>query len=151
MTAELYKCCFCLTTVQNPIVMCFQTHVGCFVCVCEQIRQTESREVCCALCRQPLHLRFDRLVTESAATMHRAKRRKSQAILYENFLKLLELKGKDKFRVFTRTLKRFAIATPTTESIQVLSADIYNIVEARKSVQRLLEQKLYDPKTSIRI
>lgn len=146
MDPELYKCCFCLMTVKNPVVMCYQTHVGCFDCVCKQLRLSESGESICAMCRQPLHIRFDRLVTESAKTMHRPKRRKTEDDSpYEVFLKLLDLKKKDRYRIFTRTIKRFARAAIDEDAVSQLSSDIKNIVSARISAQRLLEQKLYDP------
>lgn len=143
MTTALYKCCFCLNTVKNPILMCHQTHVGCFDCVCKHVRHSKASE--CALCRQPLHIRFDRLITESAASLHRPKRQKTNDNSYAVFLRLLDLKNKDKFRVFTRTLKRFSMATELPESILQLSEDIANILKARKSAVRLHEQKLYDP------
>ena len=146
MTTDLYKCCFCLETVKNPVVMCYQTHVGCFDCVCTQLRLTESDEYKCAMCRQSLHIRFDRLITESAKTMHRAKRKRSEEESpCEVFLKLLELKNKDRYRVFTRTIKRFARAAIDEEAVEQLCTDIKNIISARISGQRLLEQKLYDP------
>tara|TARA_B110001450_G_C17615653_1_gene479153 strand:- start:174 stop:386 length:213 start_codon:yes stop_codon:yes gene_type:complete len=61
------------------------------------------------------------------------------------FKKLLALKKKDKYRVFTRTLKRFANAAVSEEDLEQLDQDIQNIVSARISAQRLLDQKLYDP------
>ena len=143
MTTSLYRCCFCLNTVKNPIVMCYQTHVGCFDCVCKHVQLSETSE--CALCRQPLHIRFDRLITESAASMHRSKRRKTTDNSYTIFLRLLELKKKERFRIFTRTFKRFAAAATSTDAIAQLSNDIENITKARKSCLRLVEQKLYDP------
>ena len=148
MTTALYKCCFCLNTVQNPIVMCHQTHVGCFDCVCRHVRHSETSD--CALCRQPLQVRFDRLITESAAALQRPKKRRKRQQTptidsYTVFLRLLDLKNKDKFRLFTRTLKRFSMATELPESILQLAEDIENILKARKSTERLHKQKLYDP------
>jgi hypothetical protein len=61
------------------------------------------------------------------------------------FQKLLTLKKKDKYRIFTRTLKRFANAAVSEEDLEQLDQDIQNIVSARISARRLLEQKLYDP------
>jgi len=146
MEKDLYKCCFCLSTVKNPVVMCYQTHVGCFDCVCNQLRVADGAESFCAMCRQPLHIRFDRLITESAKTLHRAKRRKlDEESLYEVFLKLLQLKKKDRYRIFTRTIKRFARAAVDVDAVVQLSTDIKNIISARVSSQRLLEQRLYDP------
>lgn len=143
MTTELYKCCFCLSIVKNPLVMCYQTHVGCFDCVCEHIQKSEKSE--CPLCRQSLHIRFDRLISESSETLHRPKRRKTtQESAHRVFLRLLQLKNKERYRIFTRTLKRFAVATESSEEILQLSEDITNIFNARKSATRLLEQKLYD-------
>lgn len=146
MTTELYKCCFCLETVKNPVVMCYQTHVGCFDCVCAQLRNSDNGESNCAMCRQPLHIRFDRLITESAKTMHRSKRKRTnEESAYEVFLKLLALKKKDRYRMFTRTIKRFATAATDEEAVSQMSTDMKNIISARISGQRLLEQKLYDP------
>ena len=126
--------------------MCYQTHVGCFNCICEHLRHQEPAESSCPMCRQTLHIRFDRLVTESAATLHRAKRRKKTDIdPCQVFQKLLSLKKKDKFRVFTRTLRRFSNAAVSEEDVVSLDSDIRNIISARISGQRLLEQKLYDP------
>ena len=145
MAVDLYQCCFCLNTVTHPVVMCYQTHVGCFNCVCKHICQSEKTE--CPMCRESLHLRFDRLVTESAAVMHRPKRRKGNPgeDAYAVFLRLLDLKNKERYRIFTRTFKRFAVASDTPEAVIQLSEDIENILKARKSGHRLLEQKLYDP------
>ena len=145
MSKDLYKCCFCLNTVRNPVIMCYQTHVACFNCVCSHIRCSDKSE--CPLCREHLRTRLDRLITESAKCMHRSKRRKTndEEDAYTVFLKLLDLKDKQRFKIFTTTLKRFAIATETKESIIQMSEDINNIMKARKSGQRLLEHKLYDP------
>jgi hypothetical protein len=146
MDSSLYKCCFCLSTVKNPLVMCYQTHVGCFNCICQHLRHDVLSQHECPLCRQALHIRYDRLISETASTFHRSKRRKPSTVdPHEVFKKLLALKKKDKYRVFTRTLKRFANAAVSEEDLEQLDQDIQNIVSARISAQRLLDQKLYDP------
>ena len=77
--------------------------------------------------------------------MHRSKRKKTTDNSYTIFLRLLELKKKERFRIFTRTFKRFAAAAKSEDAIAQLSKDIENITNARKSCLRLIEQKLYDP------
>ena len=136
---DAFKCCFCLCTVHHPIVMCHQTHMGCFDCLIEQIRVSENVPTC-ALCRGPQNLRFDRLVTEMAPT----KKRKRNSRRYEVFLQLLELKKKSKYKTFNRTLRKFAKAALTDEVVEQMSQDITNIVNGRISAARLKEQHVYD-------
>lgn len=147
MESRLYSCCFCLNTVVKPLVMCHQTHVGCFECVCEHLRHSESAPVC-AICRDPVHLRFDRLILESASTFRRSKRRKTSHKAYDVFMKVLEMKHKNKFRVFTRTLRRFARATHDKDALDQVNEDIDTIIKARESIKRLKSQRLFERSTS---
>lgn len=146
MDLNLYKCCFCLNTVKNPLVMCHQTHVACFNCVCEHFRnesETNNTSIC-PVCRQPVHLRFDRFITESTEALHPKKKQKTiQSV--NVFLNLLSLKKKNKYKLFTRTLKRFALVTTSPDETEQLHIDIENILRARESGHRLYKQKLYDP------
>jgi len=142
MQTDNYKCCFCLQTVINPIVMCHQTHIGCFNCVCSQLRINPRSE--CAVCRQKCSFRFDRLITVTSACFRRAKRKRTTSNQHVVFLKLLKLKQKDSLRPFTKTLTRFAAATEDEEKLEQISQDIDNIIQARESCQRLLNHKLYD-------
>jgi hypothetical protein len=139
MTKKMFKCCFCLETTHQPIVMCEQTHVGCFECVCEQLRKTVERPPC-AMCRSPLSLRFDRLITEIAP----CKKRKRTTCRYEVFMQLLELKQKSKYKVFNRSLKKFAMATEAEATAEQMSKDIANIKLARDSARRLKEQGVFN-------
>lgn len=141
MQSEIYKCCFCLQTVVHPVVMCYQSHVGCFDCVCEQLRKNPQDS--CAICRQRVTFRFDRLITETSKCFRRTKRRKKESEEYTVFMKLLQLKQKEHVRPFTKTLKRFAHAT-ANDQIEQISEDIDNILKARESCKRLLDYKLYD-------
>lgn len=151
MESSLYKCFICLNTVVKPVVMCHQTHVGCFECVCEHLRLSETSPTC-AICRDPVHIRFDRLIFESALTFRRSKRRKTENKYYDVFLQVLELKHKNKYRPFTRTLRRFAMATKTKEELEQLKTDIDNITKAKESMKRLESHHLLDrSRTSVRI
>jgi len=142
MQADNYKCCFCLQTVVHPVLMCHQTHIGCFSCVCKQLRLNPQSE--CAVCRQKCYFRFDRLITATSNCFRRTKRKKTTCNRHTIFLKLLQLKQKDSFRPFTKTLSRFAVVTEDEEKLEQISQDIDNIVQARESCQRLLNHKLYD-------
>lgn len=135
----MFKCCFCLETTHQPIVMCQQTHVGCFECVCEQLRKSVERPTC-AMCRSPLNLRFDRLITEIVP----CKKRKRTTRRYEVFLQLLELKHKPKYKTFNRSLKKFSAATPTEATAEQMSKDIANIIAARDSAKRLKELGVFN-------
>lgn len=146
MQAALYKCCYCLQTVVDPVVMCHKTHVGCFDCVCEHLRHT-SNNLCCPMCRDALHLRFDRLIMESSLLFRRSKRRKTESTQHSVFLKLLSLKEKDKYRPFTRTMRKFANATKTSAEVDQMNEDIDNIVRADESIKRLQSQRLYEQRT----
>ena len=139
MSQKMFKCCFCLETTHQPIVMCQQTHVGCFECVCEQLRKSTERPTC-ALCRGPLNLRFDRLITEIVP----CKKRKRTTRRYEVFLQLLDLKHKTKYKTFNRSLKKFAVATATEAAAEQMSKDIANIIAARDSAKRLKEQCVFN-------
>jgi len=131
--------------------MCHQTHVGCFECVCEHIRHSETSPVC-AMCRQSVHLRFDRLILESASTFRRSKRRKTENKMYDVFLQVLAMKQKRKFRPFTRTLRKFAMATQTEDALELMRQDIENIAKAKESMKRLESQQLFDrSRSSVRI
>jgi hypothetical protein len=142
MQADNYKCCFCLLTVIHPVVMCHQTHIGCFDCMCSQLRINPKAE--CAVCRQKISLRFDRLITATSNCLRRAKRKKTTCVQHDVFVKLLKLKEKDRFRPFTKTMGRFALAVATGDKLEQISEDIDNIILARESVARLLNHKLYD-------
>ena len=143
MQKALFKCCFCLNTVTNPVVMCHTSHLGCFECVAEYVRQG-SNTPNCPICRDSLHIRFDRLITESASLFHRSKRRKLDITPCRVFMKLLDLKEKNRYRVFTRTFKRFVLATPTRDAMDKLNQDIDNIRKANESIKRLKSQHLYE-------
>ena len=145
MDLNLYKCCFCLNTVKTPIVMCHQTHVACFDCVCEHMRHpSESNNTSkCPVCRQGIHLRFDRFITELAASLKTKKRKRSLEAI-EVFEKLLTIKKKNKYKLFNRTLRKFALAAHSDEELEQINTDIDNIIQARESAKRLLENKLYD-------
>jgi len=142
MQAALYKCCFCLQTTVKPVIMCQQTHVACFECVCQHLRKSEDSK--CPICRDGLRLRFDRLILESADCFPRSKRRKTAHTAYDVFLKILALKQKDKFKPFTRTMKRFALVTETAISLEQMAEDVENIRKANESIKRLTSQRLYD-------
>lgn len=137
--SAVFKCCFCLSTVQHPIVMCHQTHLGCFDCVVEQVRLAENQPKC-ALCRGVLNLRFDRLVSDMAPK----KKRKRNSRRFEVFLQLLELKKKSKFKTFNRTLRKFAKAAETDAVVEQMSVDIANVIRGRVSAARLKSQRIYD-------
>lgn len=128
------KCCFCLEKVVNPVVMCQQTHIGCFDCVCTHLNQENAL---CALCRGPYILRFDRLLTELTSQKKR-KRTEKHAV----FLQILELKRKNKYRTFTRSLRHFAQAS--NENLAQISEDVNNIKKARSSAKRLKESQVFD-------
>ena len=96
-----------------------------------------------------MHARFDRLILETASTFRRAKRRKTENKSHVVFLKLLDLKDKNKFRAFTRTFRRFALITKTKESVEQLDRDIENIRNARESITRLESQRLIDKRRSL--
>lgn len=140
MQSTLYKCCFCLNIIKCPMVMCQQTHIGCFNCVCMHIEKSPAEN--CPLCRQSLSLRMDRLITETCATFRSAKRRKIDSNRYDVFLKLLSLRDKDKHRNFTRTLIRFIKATPNESELERVSSDIDNICRAKESSQHLRDLRL---------
>lgn len=142
MEASLYKCCYCLQTVIKPLVMCHQTHVACFDCVCEHIRHSATTPTC-PVCRAVVHLRFDRLILESAATFRRSKRRKTNNTAHDVFLKILAFRERSKFRAFTRLLRKFVNATDSPGSILQIQEDIENIEKARESIKRLEAQHLY--------
>ncbi len=140
MQSTLYKCCFCLNTIKCPIVMCHETHIGCFNCVCTHI-ETSSVENC-PICRQTLSLRLDRLITETCGTFRSVKRRKIDSNRYDVFVKLLRLREKDKYRNFTRTLVRFVKATPNEADLEQVSIDIDNICRAKESTKHLRDLRL---------
>jgi len=91
-----------------------------------------------------MRLRFDRLILESADCFPRSKRRKTAHTAYDVFLKILVLKQKEKFKPFTRTMKRFALATDSNVSLEQMAEDIENIRKANESIKRLTSQRLYD-------
>lgn len=136
---DAFKCCFCLDTVHHPVIMCHQTHVGCFDCLVEQLRLADDVPKC-AMCRGPQNLRFDRLVTDIAPS----KKRKRASRRYEVFQQLLDLKKKSKYKTFNRTLRKFAKATETDDIVEQMSQDITNIINGRLSAARLKEQRVYD-------
>ena len=142
MSRNLYKCCICLNTVEEPIVMCYQTHVGCFNCVCAQIEKSSCRENICAICRQPLRVRFDRLIQETAACFHKTKKRKMSISKFQVFNELLELNNKEKYRTFNRIFIKFAKSINNTETLEQLHKDIKSIQEARKASKRLFDNHL---------
>lgn len=150
MQKALYKCCFCLNTVENPLVMCHTSHLGCFNCVSEYIRH-DAHLPNCPICRDTLHIRFDRLISESACIFHRSKRRRVSTSPCAVFVKLLTLKEKNRYKVFTRTFKRFVLATPCVEALEQLNDDIDNIDKANESIKRLKSQRLYERVTVHRI
>jgi hypothetical protein len=137
--SDAVKCCFCLETLSEPLVMCHQTHLGCFDCVCKHL-QTSEETPTCPLCRCSLNLRFDRFVSEIVQTKKR--KRNSQRFLV--FLDLLELRQKSKYKTFNRLLKRFAASTTTDKEIADMKKDVVNIRDAQVSAARLKRQKLYD-------
>ncbi len=144
MAKDLYKCRFCLTTAQIPTVMCVHSHVACFDCVCEHI-DTSPFPVTCPICRESLCTRFDRLVQETCTTILK-KRKRPTSERHEVFLQLLELKGRNKYKSCTRTLRRFVKATQTAEAVAQLRQDIQTIQESLESGKRLREQNLFDYK-----
>ena len=99
------------------------------------------------MCRDALHLRFDRLIMESSLLFRRSKRRKTESTQHSVFLKLLSLKEKDKYRPFTRTMRKFANATKTSAEVDQMNEDIDNIVRADESIKRLQSQRLYEQRT----
>lgn len=137
---DAFHCCFCLDTVQHPVIMCDQTHMGCFDCLLEHLRLAENTPLC-AMCRSPPNMRFDRFISEIVPT---TKKRKRCSRRYEVFLQLLELKKKCKYKTFNRTLKKFAKAVRTDACVEQMSEDISNIVRARVSAVRLKEQRVFD-------
>jgi hypothetical protein len=149
MQSDLYKCCFCLSTTIDPIVMCRETHVACFKCMCDYIDKTEN--LSCPMCREQLHLRFDRLITETSKTFRRSKRRKIQNKSYGVFLKLLVLKHKNKYFSFTKCLQRFVRAVNAEgNNIEDIEKDLDNIIKSIKSIRKLKSLKLYDHTLFIR-
>jgi len=120
--------------------MCHQTHMACFDCLMEQLRLAESNPSC-AMCRGPHNMRFDRLVAEIVPM---GQKRKRCSRRYEVFLQLLELKKKCKFKMFNRTLRKFAKAAQTDACVEQMSEDITNIIRARASAARLKEQRVFD-------
>lgn len=145
MNRELYKCCICLNTVKQPLVMCHQTHIGCFDCVCKQLENSaEGTTETCALCRQTLHLRFDRLIQETSECFHKSKRRKKAISKYEVFLQLLELNDRPRYRSFTKAVRRFSKSITDEQKLEQLHHDIGVIMEARDASQRLAEYRLLD-------
>ena len=88
-------------------------------------------------------MRFDRFITELAASLQSNKRKRSLEAI-EVFEKLLTIKKKNKYKLFSRTLKKFAIAAHSDEELEQINKDIDNIIQARESAKRLLETKLYD-------
>jgi len=92
------------------------------------------------MCRSPLNLRFDRLISEIVP----CKKRKRTTCRYEVFIQLLELKHKSKYKVFNRSLKKFAMATETEAAAEQMSKDITNIIAARDSAKRLKEQHVFN-------
>ena len=145
MNRESYKCCLCLTTVKHPLVMCHQTHIGCFDCVCQQLENsTEGVPETCALCRQSLHLRFDRLIQETSECFHKSKRRKKAISKYEVFLQLLKLNARPRYRSFTKAVRRFSESITDEQKLEQLQQDIGVIMEARAASLRLAEYRLLD-------
>jgi len=138
LMTPLLKCCFCLDSVLNPVVMCGDSHIGCFDCVCTYVSNTGTL---CAMCRQPHSFRFDRLISEIS---HQHKKRKRTSGRYEIFVQLLELKEKKKYKPFTRSLQAFACATKTDEDVNQMTTDISNIKHARVSAKRLKENRVYN-------
>lgn len=134
----LLKCCFCLESVSNPIIMCSSSHIGCFDCVCSHV---VSKASTCATCREPHAFRFDRFITEISLT---TKKRKRTSVRCDIFQKLLVLKQKKKYQNFTRCLRKFAMATKTEENVSNMVEDIRNIELARMSAKRLKESGVYD-------
>jgi len=134
----LMKCCFCLESVSNPIIMCAESHIGCFDCVCTHVA---AEAITCATCRQPHSFRFDRLITEISL---KVKKRKRTSVRCDVFHKLLALKHKKKHRHFTRCLRKFAMATKTEEDVDNMVEDIHNIEQAHISAKRLKESGVYD-------
>ena len=146
MAKNLYKCCFCLTTAQTPMVMCVHTHVACFDCLCEYISTTEY-PITCPECRTPLCTRFDRLVQETCVAFKKRKRPGSRK--YEVFMHLLDIKGRNRYKACTRTLRRFVKATPTHEALEQMHQDIVTIQSSFESGQRLVDQNLFDYKAYV--
>lgn len=149
MQSDLYKCCFCLNTTIDPIVMCRETHVACFKCICDYLHKTEV--LSCPMCREQIHLRFDRLITETSKTFRRSKRRKIENKSYKVFLKLLALKHKNKYFSFTKCLRRFVKVIYTDgNNIEDIEKDMDNIIKSVASMRRLKSLKLYDHTLFIR-
>jgi len=142
MSLSLYKCCICLNTVTTPIVMCHNTHIGCFDCICSQIEKTEISEKLCAICRQSMRLRFDRLIHETAATFHKIKKRKQSISKYQVFVALLELNNKSKYKTFTKLFYIFSKSINTQEKIDQLYKDITIIQESKRASKRLVDNNL---------
>ena len=122
--------------------MCYQTHIGCFNCICSQIEKTEFSEKLCAICRQSMRLRFDRLIQETAATFHKNKKRKQVISKYQVFVALLELNNKSKYKTFTKMFYIFSKSINTQEKIEQLYKDIAVIQEAKRASQRLTDNNL---------
>jgi hypothetical protein len=59
-------------------------------------------------------------------------------------MQLLELKQKSKYKVFNRSLKKFAMATEAEATAEQMSKDIANIKLARDSARRLKEQGVFN-------
>lgn len=142
MSRSLYKCCICLNTVVEPIIMCHQTHIGCFDCVSTQIQKTTSRENTCAICRQPIRVRFDRLIQETAACFHRSKKRKKDIRKFQVFNELLELNNKEKYRSFNKIFIKFSKSIDNQEKLEQIHKDIMAIQQAKLASKRLIEINL---------
>ena len=149
MQKALYKCCFCLNTVENPLVISSTPRMF-QLCFTKYIRH-DAHLPNCPICRDTLHIRFDRLISESACIFHRSKRRRVSTSPCAVFVKLLTLKEKNRYKVFTRTFKRFVLATPCVEALEQLNDDIDNIDKANESIKRLKSQRLYERVTVHRI
>ena len=122
--------------------MCHQTHIGCFNCVCTQIEKSTSRDNACALCRQSLRVRFDRLIQETAACFHKSKKRKRAISKFQVFNELLELNNKEKYRSFNRIFIKFSKSIDNQEKLEQLHKDIITIQEAKRASKRLIENNL---------
>ena len=143
MDSDLYKCCLCLNTVTDPVVMCYQTHISCFNCICDQLEQSTTVENSCALCRQTLHVRFDRLIQETSQLFHKSKKRKrSLTTKREVFHQLLDLTKRPKYRTFTKALINFVRHTSGPGQLEQIHEDIAVVKQARIASARLIDRKL---------
>jgi hypothetical protein len=145
MDSDLYKCCLCLNTVTNPVVMCYQTHISCFSCICDQLEQSTTHS--CALCRQSLHVRFDRLIQETSQLFHTSNKRKrsitnTKLTKWEVFHQLLEVTKRPKYRTFTKTLINFVRHTGGPGQLEQIHEDIAVVKQARIASARLIDCKL---------